>query len=158
MLTPSRSQSSAMGSEGYFNWSESMERRQRKSERQMQALLCETRRLGEENEVLRIQVSSSGPPRNGQPRIPTIRCNARKARASDARHEGEPHVVTAQEACPGLSTGLSALSETIDDMLSTPFSPHIINYEPPRGFMIPKFSTYDGTNDPFDHIITTSKS
>nr|CAN71008.1 hypothetical protein VITISV_025165 [Vitis vinifera] len=37
-------------------------------------------------------------------------------------------------------------------MLSTPFSPDIINYEPPRGFMVPKFSTYDGTSDLFDHI------
>ena len=68
MLTPSRSQSLAIGSEGYFNWHESKERRQRKSKRQMQALLCETRRLGEENKVLRIQVSSSSPPRSGQPR------------------------------------------------------------------------------------------
>ena len=38
-------------------------------------------------------------------------------------------------------------------MLSTPFTPNIINYEPPRGFIVPKFSTYDGSNDPFDHIM-----
>ena len=38
-------------------------------------------------------------------------------------------------------------------MLSMSFSPHIINYDPPRGFMVLKFSTYDGTNDPFDHIM-----
>nr|CAN84034.1 hypothetical protein VITISV_016994 [Vitis vinifera] len=38
-------------------------------------------------------------------------------------------------------------------MLSTPFCSHITHYEPPRGFLIPKFSTYDGTNDPFDHIM-----
>nr|CAN65418.1 hypothetical protein VITISV_016768 [Vitis vinifera] len=38
-------------------------------------------------------------------------------------------------------------------MLSTPFCSHIINYEPPRGFLVPKFSIYDGTNDPFDHIM-----
>ncbi|XP_034708879.1 uncharacterized protein LOC117931916 [Vitis riparia] len=29
----------------------------------------------------------------------------------------------------------------------------IIKYEPPRGFIVPKFSTYDGSNDPFDHIM-----
>ncbi|RVW68773.1 hypothetical protein CK203_060964 [Vitis vinifera] len=29
----------------------------------------------------------------------------------------------------------------------------ISHYEPPRGFLVPKFSTYDGTNDPFDHIM-----
>ncbi|RVW96524.1 hypothetical protein CK203_029646 [Vitis vinifera] len=34
MSTPSRSRSSAMGDEGYFNWRESMERRKRESERQ----------------------------------------------------------------------------------------------------------------------------
>ena len=38
-------------------------------------------------------------------------------------------------------------------MLSKPFSTHIINYEPPRGFIVPKFSAYDGSNDPFDHIM-----
>nr|CAN70312.1 hypothetical protein VITISV_011858 [Vitis vinifera] len=38
-------------------------------------------------------------------------------------------------------------------MLSTPFSPRIIKYEPPRGFIVPKFSTYDGSSDPFDHIM-----
>ena len=68
MLTPSKSRSSTMGSKGYFNRRESMERSQLKSERQMQALLCKTRRLKEENEVLRIQLSSSGPPRSQQPR------------------------------------------------------------------------------------------
>ena len=53
-----------MGSEDYFNWRENMERRQCESERQMQALLQETRRLREKNEVLRIHVSSSAPPRS----------------------------------------------------------------------------------------------
>ena len=62
MSTPSRSCSSAIGDEGYFEWRKTMERRQLESKRQMQALLQEARRLREENEVLRIQVSSSGPP------------------------------------------------------------------------------------------------
>ena len=38
-------------------------------------------------------------------------------------------------------------------MFSTPFIPYNINYKPPRGFMVPKFSTYDETSDPFDHIM-----
>ena len=41
----------------------------------------------------------------------------------------------------------------VDNMLSTPFDPHIINYEPSRGFIVPKFTMYDGTNDLFDHIM-----
>ncbi|XP_010661206.1 uncharacterized protein LOC104881735 [Vitis vinifera] len=38
-------------------------------------------------------------------------------------------------------------------MFSTPFCSHIIHYDPPRGFLVPKFSTYDGFSDPFDHIM-----
>lgn len=46
-----------------------------------------------------------------------------------------------------------SISRRLDDILSMLFSPYIINYEPLRGFMVPKFSTYDGTNDPFDDIM-----
>ena len=45
------------------------------------------------------------------------------------------------------------LNNTLDNTLFTPFSPHIINYKPSRGFMVLKFMTYDGTSDPFDHIM-----
>ena len=38
-------------------------------------------------------------------------------------------------------------------MLSTSFDSHIISYEPPRGFVVPKFTIYDGMSDPFDHIM-----
>ena len=38
-------------------------------------------------------------------------------------------------------------------MLSMPFNPYIINYEPPRGFMVPKFTMFEGTCDLFDHIM-----
>ena len=48
---------------------------------------------------------------------------------------------------------VGSISKRLDDMLSTPFCSHIIHYEPPRGFLVPKFSTYDGSNDPFDHIM-----
>ena len=91
--------------------------------------------------------------------------------------EGKPHVATAQEACPGPSAVLDikdslihllaqqlvgdpvnkgspcSVSRRPNDMLSTPFNPYIINYNFPRWFMVPKFFTYDGTNDPFDHIM-----
>ncbi|RVW14387.1 hypothetical protein CK203_090488 [Vitis vinifera] len=46
-----------------------------------------------------------------------------------------------------------SISKRLDDMLSTPFYYHIIHYNPPRGFLVPKFSTYDGSSDPFDHIM-----
>ncbi|XP_034706692.1 uncharacterized protein LOC117930242 [Vitis riparia] len=38
-------------------------------------------------------------------------------------------------------------------MLSTSFSSRIIHYDPPRGFLVPKFSAYDESSDPFDHIM-----
>nr|CAN84140.1 hypothetical protein VITISV_033160 [Vitis vinifera] len=38
-------------------------------------------------------------------------------------------------------------------MLSTSFDPHIISYKPPRRFLVPKFTMYNGTSDPFDHLL-----
>ncbi|RVW47290.1 hypothetical protein CK203_089660 [Vitis vinifera] len=38
-------------------------------------------------------------------------------------------------------------------MLFTHFNPYIINYEPPRGFIVSKFTTYDITSNLFDHIM-----
>ena len=38
-------------------------------------------------------------------------------------------------------------------MLSSPLRQHILSYEPPRGFAIPPFARYDGTSDPYDHML-----
>ncbi|KAL6330030.1 hypothetical protein AAG906_039945 [Vitis piasezkii] len=169
MSTPSRSRSTAMGDESYFDWRASMEIRQQESERQVQALLQETRRLEEENDVLRIQVSSSGPPRSRQPRsqsssayhaqqdessnsthVLTKRRRDRKSQLSDAMREAYPGPLTVpiitywlshlptQQPVEGLTNRgpLGFSSRRLDDMLSTPFTPDIINYEPPtRGMM-----------------------
>ena len=91
--------------------------------------------------------------------------------------KGRPCVAIAQEVWPSLSattvmlewpshpssqqqTRVLAVQDPpgsinwqLDDMLSMPFSPQFINYEPSRGFMVSKFTTYDGTSDPFDHIM-----
>ncbi|RVW31662.1 hypothetical protein CK203_092747 [Vitis vinifera] len=48
---------------------------------------------------------------------------------------------------------LGSISRRLDDMFSMPFSSRIINYEPPRGFLVLKFSAYDWSSDPFDHIM-----
>ena len=55
-----------MGSDDYFDWRERMERRQWESERQVQSLLCEIRRLKEENDEFSAQVLSSGLSHNWQ--------------------------------------------------------------------------------------------
>ena len=46
-----------------------------------------------------------------------------------------------------------SISRRLHHMLSIPLDPHIINYEPSTGFIVPKFTTYDETSDPFDHIM-----
>ena len=38
-------------------------------------------------------------------------------------------------------------------MLSSPLGQHILSYEPPHGFAIPPFAMYDGSSDPYDHIM-----
>ena len=40
-----------------------------------------------------------------------------------------------------------------DDMLSSPLGQHILDYEPPRGFVIPTFNMFDGSTDPYDHML-----
>ena len=60
---------------------------------------------------------------------------------------------------PAFGTGptfhmlLAALISRPDDMLSLPIGQHILDYEPPRGFVIPVFSTFDGYVNPYDHMI-----
>ena len=39
------------------------------------------------------------------------------------------------------------------DMLSTPIEQHILDYDPARGFSIPPFAMYDGSSDPYDHML-----
>ena len=46
-----------------------------------------------------------------------------------------------------------AMIQSPDDMLSSPLGRHILNYEPPRGFVIPTFTTFDGSTDPYDHML-----
>ena len=40
-----------------------------------------------------------------------------------------------------------------DIMLSSPLEQHILNYEQPRGFVMPTFAMFDGSNDPYDHML-----
>ena len=41
----------------------------------------------------------------------------------------------------------------LEDMLSSPLGLHILSYEPPRGFFMPSFAMYDGSTDPYDHML-----
>lgn len=49
---------------------------------------------------------------------------------------------------------LGSISQRLDDMVSTtPFGSYIISYELPKGFLVPKFTMYDGTSNLFDHLM-----
>ena len=39
------------------------------------------------------------------------------------------------------------------DMLSSPLAQNILDYKPPRKFVIPLFTMYDGSSDPYDHML-----
>ena len=41
----------------------------------------------------------------------------------------------------------------LEDMLSSPLGQYILSYEPPCGFVIPSFAMYDGSFDPYDHMV-----
>ena len=43
-------------------------------------------------------------------------------------------------------------------MLSSPSGQHILDYEPPRGFVIPAFTMFNGSADPYDHILHYNKA
>ena len=38
-------------------------------------------------------------------------------------------------------------------MLSSPLGQHILDYDPPHSFSIPSFAMYDGSSDPYDHML-----
>ena len=47
----------------------------------------------------------------------------------------------------------SSTARGLEDMLSSPLGQHILSYETPRGFVISSFSMYDGSSDPYDHML-----
>ncbi|RVW47931.1 hypothetical protein CK203_096800 [Vitis vinifera] len=229
MATPSQSRSSGRGEEDNLEWRQAIEKRQLASEKQLRTLLQETERLREENAVLRVQASTSGPPRrqrsrgqvaNSRPEpesiypgsIGTVQehttqgpmshihlclelplSSSMRARLGPQEpRRSRPPVATTRAPRPDPMIApmvqnvpphrdpmvtpamrnvhshlaerpagrnlpneppIGSISKRLDDMLSMPFCSHITHYEPPRGFLVPKFSTYDGTNDPFDHIM-----
>ena len=40
-----------------------------------------------------------------------------------------------------------------NDMFSSPLRQHILNYEPPLRFVMLAFTMFDGSNDPYDHMV-----
>ncbi|RVW88480.1 hypothetical protein CK203_043865 [Vitis vinifera] len=151
MSTPSRSRSSGRGEEDNSEWRRAIERRQLASERQLQALLQET-----EPGRPRPPVATTGGA-HPDPMVTLMVQNVlphRDPMVTPIVQNVHPHL-SVQQARRNLPNEppIGSIGTRLDDMLSTPFCSHIIHYEPPRKFLVPKFSTYDGSNDPFNHIM-----
>ena len=56
-------------------------------------------------------------------------------------------------AAPAPQMIFSSVVRGPQDMLSTPLGQHILDYDPPRGFSIPPFAMYNGSSDPYNHML-----
>ena len=59
---------------------------------------------------------------------------------------------------PMIYMPLAASIRRPDDMLSSPLEQHFLNYEPSQGFSIPTFATFDGSTNPYDHMLHYNKA
>ena len=57
------------------------------------------------------------------------------------------------EAAPAPYMPAPTAVRGLEDMLSSPLGQHILSYEPPRGFVIPPFAMYEGSSDPYNHML-----
>ena len=67
-----------------------------------------------------------------------------------------PHFLPTQYpfgATPALHAASYPPGQGPHDMLSSPLGQHILDYEPPRRFVIPPFAMHDGSSDPYDHML-----
>ena len=64
-----------------------------------------------------------------------------------------PSMYPSFEAAPAPRIIFSSTVQGPQDMLSTPLGQHILDYDPPRGFSIPPFAMYNGSSDPYDHML-----
>ena len=61
-------------------------------------------------------------------------------------------------AAPSLHMLTPTTIQGPEDMLSSPLGQHILSYKPPRSFVITSFSMYDGSSDPYDHMLHFNQS
>ena len=52
----------------------------------------------------------------------------------------------------------TTMIQSLDGMLSSPLGRHILDNEPPRRFVIPAFAMFDGSTDPYDHMLYYSQA
>ena len=64
-----------------------------------------------------------------------------------------PHAHPAYGTTPTFYVPPATLIPRLDDMLSSSLGQHILDYEPPRGFAILAFTMFDGSANPYDHML-----
>ena len=42
--------------------------------------------------------------------------------------------------------------KSLGQQSGSPFTPKVVHTQPPKKFLVPKFTVYDGKSDPADHI------
>ena len=113
--------------------------------------------------------SRKRPPRRPSRSISTAQRRVRREASKD-RHQSEPAHEYAPERPGGVAPQVPSMyppfgvaisphmffSSTLrgpQHMLSSPLGQHILNYDPPCDFSIPPFAMYDGSSDPYDHML-----
>ena len=64
-----------------------------------------------------------------------------------------PPVYPTFETGPTLYIPPIVVIRSPDDMLSSHLGQHILDYNPPRGFVMLTFAMFDGSSDPYDHML-----
>ena len=113
--------------------------------------------------------SRKRPPRRSSLSISVVRSRARREPSRDQRQSVPippympdraggvpppiPSIYPPFGGAPAPYVILPSIVRGPQDMLSTPLGQHILDYNPPRGFSIPPFTMYDGSSDPYDHML-----
>ena len=111
-------------------------------------------------------LSRKRPPRRTSRSISVARCRARREPNRDRRPPTPAHQHVPDRAggfpppmpSPYPTYGVvpmiaPSVVRRLQDILSTPLGQHILDYDPPRGFSIPPFAMYEGSSDPYDHML-----
>ena len=113
--------------------------------------------------------SRKRPPRRSSQSVNNMPCRVRREFSRErqqSEHALENILAWLGGATPSLSFGCPAFGKApvpympapttirgLEDMLSSLLGQHILSYEPPHVFTIPSFAMYDGSCDPYNHML-----
>ena len=74
-------------------------------------------------------------------------CNGGTFRRATGRGQNQPN------EAPGKAFTLPTGAMPLQHILSSPLGQHILDYESPQGFIMPTFAMFDGSSDPYGHML-----